>query len=107
MPCAQRNGAASGMTAEEPVPEIIRMHRLCSEALLAVTGDRRNAYGHPKEFFTKFAAACNGLFQINLTAQDYNFMLCLFKILREKNNPKWDNRVDQIGYVLTQEMLLS
>lgn len=83
---------------------------IAEEAARIIGGDRRESYGAAKESFDRIAAAWNlqvkSKLSTPLTGYDVAMMMAMFKLMREANKPKRDNRVDMIGYLLLAEQIL-
>lgn len=82
-----------------------------ADAHEAVYGDREDDYGHPRESFTRIAGfwsvylsdkLAEGAF---LSPEDVARMMVLFKVSRDVNSPKRDNRVDGAGYFIALDRL--
>ena len=72
---------------------------ILEEAEKLTNGDRREAYGHPFDDYTRVTEAFNALTGCTLTPQEgVIFMVCV-KLARECHKPKRDNRVDAAGYL--------
>lgn len=92
------------MTTEPTRPKTI-----LEEAKELVYGDREKAYGHPIIDFTATAHIWTGLLLNKLdtgkaiSAKDVALCMAGLKLSRESRNPRRDNRVDAIGYVITAD----
>ena len=78
---------------------------VCEEADRLVSGDRRNAYGHPLDDFTKTAALWSAILGVHVAAEHIPLCMIAVKISRELNQPKRDNLVDICGYAKTLELV--
>lgn len=79
---------------------------ITEEAQRLVLGDRQDDYGHPAEDFARTGriwAAILGLDEV--TPQQVALCMVGVKMSREVNRPKRDNRVDGIGYWLTDDLI--
>ncbi len=90
----------------DPEPEA----NILEEANKITHGDRREAYGHPLDDFTKVAGAVNAMFASKLkeefSAEDIPIIVALMKIARQMHLPKRDNMVDLAGYAwVSQECI--
>lgn len=78
---------------------------LMSEAWKLTNGDRRDAYGDPREVFTAYGWAWSAIIAAKLkpgefiNAEDATLMMAALKICREANKVKRDNVVDAHGYL--------
>ena len=68
------------------------------EAQRLVHGDRRAAYGHPLDDYTRTAALWTAILGQPVTAEQAILCMVAVKISRECNAPKRDNRTDGAGY---------
>jgi len=70
-----------------------------------INGDRREAYGHPYDDYSRVTKAFNSLTGHNLSASDGPiFMICV-KLARETHQQKKDNRIDGAGYFGVLDMV--
>lgn len=84
-----------------------------TKALEIINGNRRDAYGGPKESFDRVCEYWNSylhhvgkLNDSNLFISDVAMMMILFKIAREENKHKHDNLVDICGYAAILDHIL-
>lgn len=89
----------------DPLPELDEERSICAEADQLVSGDRRNAYGHPLDDFTKTAAMWSAILGAPVTAEHVPLCMIAVKISRELNRPKRDNLVDICGYAKTLDLV--
>lgn len=79
------------------------MDPLMQEAWRLTNGDRRNAYGDPKDVFAAYAMAWTAILQPKLrepiTGAEATLMMAALKICREAHNVKADNVTDAHGYL--------
>lgn len=74
-------------------------------------GEREDQYGHPRVTLTRTAAMWSALLSDKLgegeffTPEDVARMLATLKLARDAHNPKRDNRVDAIGYLIALDRL--
>lgn len=88
----------TGPSVDSPLVEAIRL----------TTGDRRDAYGHPRENFADIADGWNTLVRREggtITPRGTARMMIWLKLVRDANRPGEDNLVDIAGYVNTAAML--
>jgi hypothetical protein len=78
---------------------------LLDEAYSLVTGDRQQAYDHPARNFDRIARLWSVALDKDVTPEDVAICMVLVKIAREVHSPKFDNRVDAVGYLLTLEAM--
>lgn len=75
---------------------------ILQEAEELIHGPRRNAYGPPRESFTRLAqllsVTLHRKLKEPLTAHDAALVGVCLKLCRESNSPQRDNRVDGAGY---------
>lgn len=69
-----------------------------NEAIKITTTDRNVQYGDPEDNFMTIADLWSVYLEKPLTAVDVANLMVLFKIARNKANPKDDNWVDICGY---------
>lgn len=78
---------------------------LMAEAWTLTNGDRRDAYGDPREVFAAYGHVWSGILAsklrpgIFIDAADATLMMAALKICREANKVKRDNVVDAHGYL--------
>lgn len=81
------------------------MDDLMKEAHALTNGDRRAAYGNPREVFGAYGLAWSAILARklkpgeNVTAEDVTLMMTALKLLRESNKVGRDNVVDAHGYL--------
>jgi len=76
---------------------------IATEAIALVTGDRQKQYGHPSKNFQETAALWSVVLGIPVTPEQVALCMVQVKIARELHNPKRDNIVDAIGYLMTYD----
>jgi len=83
------------------------------EARRLIGGDRKDDYGSAKDNFSNTALIWTGILRarfkncnLHLDAQTVALMMAAFKLCREANKDKRDNRVDAIGYLLLEDQIL-
>ncbi|WP_408895915.1 DUF6378 domain-containing protein [Nocardioides sp. R1-1] len=97
-------GEVAEVTAAPPTP-------VEDEAKALVFGDREDDYGHPRQSFTRIAALWSILLGDKLedgewiAPEDVARLMVAFKLARDVANPKRDNRVDGIGYLISLDRL--
>jgi hypothetical protein len=79
---------------------------IANEAVDLVTGDRQKAYGHPSKNFQETADLWSVVLGIPVTPEQVALCMVQVKIAREIHNPKRDNLVDAIGYLLAYDACL-
>lgn len=85
---------------------------VCAEADQLTTGDRRSAYGHPFDNFSRVAGMLNCLFAEKMKpdrafeAEDIGLIMIVLKLSRCANQMKRDNVVDIAGYANTLGMIM-
>ena len=84
---------------------IVEKKNILKEADELTSGDRQEAYGHPRENFQRIADLWGSYKKVGFTSKDVAMMMLLVKVARESVNPKRDNLVDIAGYARTAEML--
>lgn len=79
---------------------------ITEEAQRLVLGDRQADYGHPADDFARTGRIWGAILGIPDVPPEL-VALCMVgvKMSREVNSPKRDNRVDGIGYWLTDELI--
>lgn len=79
------------------------------QAVGAVLGPRRQAYGHPLDNCLRTAKMLNAAFnlpgQFQFTAINFAVIMMIMKIAREMNEHSDDNLVDIVGYALVQDII--
>jgi hypothetical protein len=78
-------------------------HSIAGEAINLVTGDRQNAYGHPRTNFQETADLWSVVLGTKVTPQQVALCMVQVKLARELHKPKRDNLVDAIGYLLAYD----
>lgn len=79
---------------------------ITAEAYRLVGGDRRAAYGHPREDFTRTGRMWAAILGIeDVPPQKVGLCMAALKISRECNAHKRDNLVDLCGYAQTVAMI--
>ena len=83
---------------------------IAEEAQEIIAGARQQEYGDARQSFEAIAKVWSALLRqklsSDLTAADVALLMTSLKLVRESNQPKRDNRVDAIGYLLLLEELL-
>lgn len=83
--------------------------KIFEDAIKLIGGDRLEEYGHPSESFERFAHAFTSVLLHKLTepitAKEAALMMASFKICREANRPKEDNRTDSAAYILLADII--
>lgn len=85
---------------------------IIDEALAAVFGARRDAYGTVNESFHRIALMWTAYLGVPITPQDVAMMMLQLKVARARqgilsdSRPQWDSLVDIVGYALCSETLL-
>lgn len=85
-------------------PEVV-VDPLMAEAFKLTHGDRRQAYGDPRDVFDAYGLAWTAVLRQKLkpgevvTGLEVTLMMAMLKILREAQNVKADNVVDCHGYL--------
>jgi len=84
-----------------------------AEARRIIGGERNSDYGSAKDNFSNTALIWTGILRarfkncnLHLDAQTVALMMAAFKLCREANKGKRDNRVDAIGYLLLEDQIL-
>ena len=84
---------------------------IIEEAERIVHGPRQESYGHPRDDFAKQAKVWTGLLLdllkpgVEIPPERIPVLFIGTKLCRHTNLRKRDNRVDIVGYILTDEML--
>lgn len=76
---------------------------LVEEAVQLVSADRQAQYGHPLDNFQRIADLWSVILNIEVTPEQVALCMVQVKVARELQNPKRDNIVDAIGYLLTYD----
>ena len=76
---------------------------LVEEAVQLVSADRQAQYGHPLDNFQRIADLWSVILNIEVTPEQVALCMVQVKVSRELQNPKRDNIVDAIGYLLTYD----
>lgn len=76
------------------------------EARGLVGGDRKQSYGDARESFDRIAQVWSAILKTPVTGQQVALCMAGLKLCREANQPKRDNRVDAIGYVILADEAL-
>ena len=79
---------------------------IATEAVGLVTGDRQAAYGHPRDNFQETADLWSVVLGVTVTPEQVALCMVQLKLARELHNPKRDNIVDAIGYLLAYDATL-
>jgi hypothetical protein len=79
---------------------------IANEAIGLVTGERQASYGHPSRNFQDIADLWSPILGIGVSAEQVALCMVQVKIAREIHNPKRDNLVDAVGYLLTYNATL-
>jgi hypothetical protein len=77
---------------------------ILQEADKITQGDRREAYGHPKEFYKRAAYAWSAVLGGRITPEQVALCMVAYKVVRQAINPRRDNLTDIAGYARTIEM---
>lgn len=83
------------------------------EAAKIIQGERREDYGSVKESFENVAMVWTGIIRartrtnILLDGPTVAILMAAFKLVREGNREKRDNRVDAIGYILLEDQIIN
>lgn len=79
--------------------------RLLVDAAETINGERQDMYGDAEDSFASIAnywqihlKAVNPGIKLEIRPRDVAAMMVLFKLAREANSPKRDNRLDGAGY---------
>ena len=70
-----------------------------------ILGDRNAEYGDAEAEFEKVGQMWSAIIGAPVTAHDFCLCMVALKLIREKNKPKRDNRIDAIGYLALGEMI--
>jgi len=76
---------------------------IAGEAVQLVSADRQDQYGHPLDNFQRTADLWSVILNIPVTPEQVALCMVQVKVARELQNPKRDNIVDAIGYLLTYD----
>lgn len=83
---------------------------ICEEATRLVDGPRRGEYGPAKDSFNNIAAVWSAILHKKLkeplTAHEVAILMAGFKLVRESNKEKRDNRVDAVGYLILAQKII-
>jgi len=83
--------------------------KIFKDAVALIGGDRLEDYGHPAESFERFAHAFTAVLLHKLkqpiSAKEAALMMAAFKLCREANKPKEDNRTDGAAYILLADII--
>lgn len=90
---------------QPPQPPSGRSLTVLEEADGLTSGDRRMAYGHPRDNFKMIAQMFTALLGILVSERMVGRLMVAMKMARDVNQPKRDNLVDGAGYCRTMEML--
>lgn len=87
-----------------------RKKSIAIEAEKLINGPRRSSYGAIEKSGAEFArmislVLSDELNGVEITSHKAMLVMVGLKLLREKNKPKRDNRVDLIGYTLLADKL--
>jgi len=93
------------MTPEDDQYTADRPESIAEEAERLVNGPRRDDYGPVRESFDQVAAVWSALLGFNLAAEDVAKLMIAYKLCRETNAAKRDNRVDLVGYTILLDRL--
>jgi hypothetical protein len=80
------------------------MESVLKEADRLINGDRRDAYGHPLDDYSRTAAMFSAwlgdeVLKRPLTAEETEMFMVIVKLSRQRNQEKRDNLVDAAGYL--------
>lgn len=76
---------------------------IAGEAVQLVSADRQAQYGHPLDNFQRTADLWSVILNTPVTPEQVALCMVQVKVARELQNPKRDNIVDAIGYLLTYD----
>ena len=79
---------------------------ILEEANSIIYGARESDYGHPYDMAKGVADAWRTHFGWGVKPRDVAVAMILMKLVREKNKPKRDNRVDLAGYAGVLDRIL-
>ncbi len=89
---------------------LLKGESIAQEAERIINGPRRDAYGSANESFQRIANVWNSILFKSLstpiTAAQVALMMAGFKLCREANKEGRDNRVDMIGYLLLEQLII-
>lgn len=74
------------------------MPKLLEEAATLVSGDRQNAYGHPRDNFERIAKIWSVVLGIEVTPREVALCMIGLKVARDVNEPRRENLLDIVGY---------
>ena len=77
---------------------------ICVEAVQLVLGDRRAAYGHPLDDWTRTAALWSQIVGVPVTWREATLCMIAVKSSRQCHADRRDNLVDICGYALCYEL---
>ena len=78
-------------------------HTIAEEAIELVTGNRQAQYGHPSRNFKDTADLWSVILGVTVTPEQVALCMVQVKVAREIHNPKRDNLVDAVGYLLAYD----
>jgi hypothetical protein len=81
--------------------------RIEDEARAIVSSDRNSQYGEPESNFDRIAKVWSGILNTEVAPEHVTLCLAGLKLVREATNPKRDNRVDTIGYMICDERVIN
>lgn len=104
-PCEYHEGHIAPEVREMPVLTVELPDDLMAEACRLTSGDRRAAYGDPREVFGAYGLAWSAILRHRLkpgeiiSAEEVTLMMTALKLCREAQSVKRDNIVDAHGYL--------
>lgn len=97
--------SSAAVTLKDSFVPLTDEARLLVDAARTINGERQDQYGNAEDSFAVIARywmnhlnAINRVNNIKIEPRDVAAMMVLFKLAREVNAPKRDNRLDGAGY---------